>query len=522
MPENVQLVLLVAGVGFALGWIVCVITARVRGKGLLSRARREAAQAISNAEREAASVEKEAQTRVKELEIDLRAKMEAEAREQRKEVASYEKRLMVKEEGLDTRAQALDKTTLELNAQERALIQREKQLETEAEKLVRLQAAQTERLEAISGLTAEQARREIFVQLENDVKRDCAIQLKRTEDELREQAEKKARWIIGEALSRCASDHVAETTVSVVNLPSDEMKGRIIGREGRNIRALENATGINVIIDDTPEAVILSGFDPIRRQVARITLERLIQDGRIHPARIEEMVEKVTEEIEKTIKERGEEACLEADVHGLHPEIVRLMGRLSYRTSYGQNVLRHSLEVCHLSGLMAAELGTNIQEAKRAGLIHDMGKALTHEVEGSHAVLGHDIAKRHGENEIIANAVGAHHGEMPMNTVTAVIVQAADAMSASRPGARSETMQHYIKRLEQLEEISNGFPGVEKAYAIQAGREVRLVVEPNRVSDAEAASLARDVARKVEAEMTYPGQIRVTVVRETRSVEIAK
>ena len=522
MPENVQLVLLAAGVGLVLGWIVSAVMERVRSKGVLSRSRREAAQTISNAEREAAALQKEAQNRVKELEIDLRAKMEAEAREARKEVASYEKRLMAKEEGLDARAQALDKTTLELSTQERGLIKREKQLEAEEAKVKQLQDAQTERLEAISGLTAEQARREIFVQLENDVKRDTALQLKRTEDELREESEKRARWIIGEAIGRCASDHVAETTVSVVNLPSDEMKGRIIGREGRNIRALENATGINVIIDDTPEAVILSGFDPIRRQVARITLERLIQDGRIHPARIEEMVEKVTEEIEKTIKERGEEACLEADVHGLHPEIVRLMGRLSYRTSYGQNVLRHSLEVCHLAGLMAAELGTNVQEAKRAGLIHDMGKALTHEVEGSHAVLGHDIAKRHGENEVIANAVGAHHGEMPMNTITAVLVQAADAMSASRPGARSETMQHYIKRLEQLEDISNGFPGVEKAYAIQAGREVRLVVEPDKVSDAGAAALARDVARKVESEMTYPGQIRVTVVRETRSVEIAK
>lgn len=508
--------------GLAAGYVLCIVLAQARGKGLVGKARRDAAQILSDTEREAATMMKEAKTQVKELEIDLRAKMEQEAREQRKEIAGIEKRMLSKEEALDARATALDKTALELASEERNLVKREKALEKELEKAAHLIKEQTSKLEDISGLTADQARRELFVTLENEVKRDCALQLKRTEDELKEQAEKKARWIIGEAIGRCASDHVAETTVSVVNLPSDEMKGRIIGREGRNIRALENATGINVIIDDTPEAVILSGFDPIRRQVARITLERLIQDGRIHPARIEEMVEKVNEEMAKTIKERGEAACLEADVHGLHPEIVKLMGRLSFRTSYGQNVLQHSIEVCHLSGIMAAELGLNIQEAKRAGLIHDMGKALTHEVEGSHAILGHDIAKRHGENETICNAIGAHHNEMPMSSPISVLVQAADAMSASRPGARSETMQNYIKRLEQLEQIAHEFDGVEKAFAIQAGREVRLVVQPDRVSDAEAAAMARDVARRVESEMTYPGQIRVTVVRETRAVEMAK
>jgi len=509
-------------VGVAAGYVLCIVLAQARGKGLVGKARRDAAQILSDTEREAATMMKEAKTQVKELEIDLRAKMEQEAREQRKEIAGIEKRMLSKEEALDARATAMDKTALELASEERGLVKREKALEKELEKVAHLIKEQTSKLEDISGLTADQARRELFVTLENEVKRDCALQLKRTEDELKEQAEKKARWIIGEAIGRCASDHVAETTVSVVNLPSDEMKGRIIGREGRNIRALENATGINVIIDDTPEAVILSGFDPIRRQVARITLERLIQDGRIHPARIEEMVEKVNEEMAKTIKERGEAACLEADVHGLHPEIVKLMGRLSFRTSYGQNVLQHSIEVCHLSGIMAAELGLNIQEAKRAGLIHDMGKALTHEIEGSHAILGHDIAKRHGENETICNAIGAHHNEMPMSTAISVLVQAADAMSASRPGARSETMQNYIKRLEQLEQIAHEFDGVEKAFAIQAGREVRLVVQPDRVSDAEAAAMARDVARRVESEMTYPGQIRVTVVRETRAVEMAK
>ena len=512
----------VVGIVCALaGGALSALAARIRGNSLLGSAKREAAQTLSNAEREAALMLKDAKTQVKELEIELRANLNKESREQRKEINGLERRVLAKEDALDKRAESLDKVANDFKIQERDLLKREKALDKEREKLRDLQDEQTRKLEAISGLTADQARKEIYLQLEDMVKRDGALQLKKVEDELRENAEKKARWIVGEAIGRCASDHVAETTVSVVTLPSDEMKGRIIGREGRNIRALENATGINIIIDDTPEAVILSGFDPIRRQIARLTLERLIQDGRIHPARIEEMVEKVKDEMDKTIKERGEEACLEVDVHGLHPEIVRLLGRLSFRTSYGQNVLRHSQEVCHLSGLMAAELGVDIRVAKRAGLIHDMGKALTHEVEGSHAVLGHDIAKKHGESEVVCNAIGAHHNEMPMTSLISVLVQAADAMSAARPGARSETMQHYIKRLEDLESIAKEFDGVSTAFAIQAGREVRIVVEPDRVNDAQAAQIARDVARKVEKDMTYPGQIRVTVVRETRAVEVA-
>ncbi len=523
MPEGFPLLALAGGVlGLVLGCVATMGLGRVRGNSFVGKSKREAAQAITDAQREAAAIARDAKTNVKELEIDLRAKLEQEGRELRKEVAGLEKRLLTKEEGLDKRAETLDKKAGELNTQERDLVRRENALTKEQERIEELRKQQTNKLEAISGLTAEQARKELFGQLEMEVKRDCALDLKRIEDELKEVADKKARWVVGEAIQRCAADHVAETTVSVVALPNDEMKGRIIGREGRNIRALEQATGINVIIDDTPEAVVLSGFDPIRRQVARITLERLIQDGRIHPARIEEMVEKVSEEMAKTIKERGEEACLEADVHGLHPEIVKLLGRLSFRTSYGQNVLRHSLEVSSLSGIMAAELGNNIAEAKRAGLIHDIGKALTHEVDGSHAILGHDLAKRYGESDEIANAVGAHHTEMEMTFLVSVLVQAADALSAARPGARSETMQNYIKRLEDLERIADLFPGVEKAYAIQAGREVRVAVEPDHVSDAEASVLARDIARKVEAEMTYPGQIRVTVVRETRAVEVAK
>ncbi len=523
MTTTVLLALL-AGIssGFILGILGLLVYERARGKGALTLARREAAQILSDAEREAAIIKRDAETRAREIEVQLRDKLEREAREQRKEIAALERRLQQKEEALDARASVLDKTAVELTAQERELNRREKALEREQERLNALIAEQTQKLQAIAGLTAEQARKELYIQLENEVKRDCALQLKRVEDELREEAERKAKWILSEAIQRCAADTVAESTVSVIPLPNDEMKGRIIGREGRNIRALESATGINVIIDDTPEAVVISGFDPVRREIARITLERLIQDGRIHPARIEEMVEKVTEELNQKMKQRGEEACLEADVHGLHPELVKLLGRLSYRTSYGQNVLKHSLEVCHMAGIMAAELGTNIAEAKRAALIHDIGKALTHEVEGSHAIIGHDLAKRYGENDIVANAVGAHHNEMPMQSITAVLVQAADTLSAARPGARSENMQHYIKRLEQLEEIAESFRGVERAYAIQAGREIRIVVNPDKISDAEAAILARDVARKVEQELTYPGQIRVIVIRETRAMELAR
>lgn len=508
--------------GIVLGGGITFVLSRLQAGGYVSKARREAAQILSDAERDAASIIKEGKTTVKELEIDLRANLETEGRELRREIGALEKRIAAKEETVDRRAQSLDKTAMELSSQERALVAREKDTEKERNRLSALIKDQMVKLEGIAGLTVEQARKEMYIRLENEVKRDCALELKRVEEELRENSEKKARWIIGEALQRCAADHVAESTVSVVPLPNDEMKGRIIGREGRNIRALESATGINVIIDDTPEAVVLSGFDPVRRETARIALERLIEDGRIHPARIEEMVEKVSQEMNQSIRERGEQACLEADVHGLHPEIVKLIGRLSFRTSYGQNVLRHSLEVCHLAGIMAAELGENIQEAKRAGLIHDIGKALTHEVEGSHAVLGHDLCRRYGENENIANAAGAHHGEMPMNALVSVLVQAADAMSAARPGARSEMLQHYIKRLEQLENLVDEFPGVEKSYAIQAGREVRVVVQPDKVNDAEAAQMSRDLARKVETEMTYPGQIRITVVRETRAVETAK
>ncbi len=508
--------------GALAGVVVTMLGVQVLGRNLLGKSRREAAQLVTNAEREAAALLKDANTTIKEQRIQLREEMERSNREQRKELVELEKRILAKEENIDKRLEGLEKKGSDLATRERELATRERGLDDERDKLKAVIVEQTQRLESISGMGAEEAKRVLFSQLETEVRRDCAIRLKRIEDEMVENSEKKAKWVITQAIQRCAADHVAEAVVSVVALPSDEMKGRIIGREGRNIRALEAATGINVIIDDTPEAVILSGFDPVRREIARITLERLIQDGRIHPARIEEVVQKVSEEMNQTIKENGERACLETDVHGLHPEIVRLLGRLAYRTSYGQNVLKHSVEVAHLAGLMAAELGLNIQEAKRAALIHDIGKALNHEIEGSHAVIGYDFARRHGENDVIANAIGSHHGDMDQQSVIAILVQAADALSAARPGARRETIETYIKRLEQLESIADGFNGVEKSYALQAGREIRVVVYPDRVTDAEAMQLARDVARRVESEMTYPGQIRVTVIRETRAVETAK
>jgi ribonuclease Y len=507
--------------GILIGIILTAIGSRIMGSRHMSKARREAAQAISDAEREAATILKEAQTELKEQRIELRAEVEREAREQRRELVTLEKRILAKEESVDKRVELLEAKSAEVSAKERDLSKREQALAGRQEEIERIIQQQRAKLESVSGMSAEQARRELFTQLENEVRRDTALRLKRIEDELVENSEKRAQWVISQAIQRCAADHVAESTVSVVDLPNDEMKGRIIGREGRNIRALESVTGINIIIDDTPEAVILSGFDPIRREVARIALERLIQDGRIHPARIEEVVAKVQEEMNTTVKELGEAACLETGVHGLHPEIVKLLGRLNYRTSYGQNVLRHAQEVCHLAGMMAAELGLNVQEAKRAALIHDIGKAVTHEVEGSHAVIGADFARRYGESPNIANSIGAHHNEQEKTSVIAVLVQAADALSAARPGARRETIESYVKRLEQLEALANGFDGVEKSYALQAGREVRLAVLPDKVDDAQASQLAREVARKVEQEMTYPGQIRITVIRETRASETA-
>jgi ribonuclease Y len=440
----------------------------------------------------------------------------------RRELQSQEKRLLQKEENLDRKASNVDNREEELGKREKSLGQMEEQIrdkEKDAENLVREQMAVLERL---SGMSSEEAKKHIIKTMESEARHDAAKRIKQIEDEAKETADKKAKEILALAIQRYAGDFVAEKTVSVVALPSDEMKGRIIGREGRNIRAIEAATGIDLIIDDTPEAVIISGFNPIRREVARLALERLIADGRIHPARIEEVVNKAAQDVDNAIREAGEQATFDVGVHGIHLEIIKLIGRLKYRTSYGQNVLQHSLEVAFLCGIMAAELGVNVKQAKRAGLLHDIGKAVDHEIEGSHALIGADLARKYGESPKIVHALAAHHEEEKPETVLAVLVQAADALSGARPGARREMLETYVKRLTDLERIGTSSPGVTNCYAIQAGREIRVIVSSEEVSDAQSHILAKEIARKIEDEMTYPGQIKVNVIRETRAVEYAK
>lgn len=422
---------------------------------------------------------------------------------------------MHKEEAIDRKSEALER-------KEEALNKKSKELNEREALVSELYAKQVEELERLSGLTSEEAKELLLNDIKKEIAHESAIMIKEMEAQTREEAEKKAREIISCAIQKCAADHVAETTVTVVNLPNDEMKGRIIGREGRNIRTLETLTGIDLIIDDTPEAVVLSGFDPIRREIARIALEKLIVDGRIHPARIEEMVEKAKSEVDNIIKEEGEQAAFETGIHGLHPELIKLLGRLKYRTSYGQNVLKHSIEVSHIAGVMAAELGADVRVAKRAGLLHDIGKAVDHEVEGPHVDIGIDLARRYRESKDVLHAIAAHHGDIEPQSVEAVLVQAADAISAARPGARRETLEAYIKRLEKLEEIANSFDGIEKSYAIQAGRELRIMVKPDDVTDDEIIHTAREIAKRIEAELDYPGQIKVNVIRETRAIEYAK
>ncbi|MCD5401371.1 ribonuclease Y [candidate division NPL-UPA2 bacterium] len=518
--EGIRLVLMVLGgvILLAIGYLARKFLAGRK----VERAESLAKKIIAEAEKDAEARKREVSLEAKEELYRTRAKFEEETRGRRQELLGLERRLGERETNLERKVDLLEKKEREISERGRQLVARQRFLGDRERELKALLDEEKERLQRISGLNCEEARKLLLKKMEDDVRQEAAVMLRRIEGETRETAEKKAREIITLAIQRCAADQVTESTVTVVSLPSDEMKGRIIGREGRNIRALEMATGINIIIDDTPEAVTLSGFDPVRREIARITLERLIADGRIHPARIEEVVGKVRQEMEVSIREIGEQAAFEAGVHGLHPEEIKLLGRLKYRTSYGQNVLQHSKEVAHLARIMSSELGMDTKLAKRAGLLHDIGKAVDHEVEGAHARIGADLARRYGESPQTIQAIVSHHGEEEPKTILAVLIQAADAISASRPGARRETLETYIQRLEKLERIADSFPGVGKAYAIQAGREIRVMVEPDRISDAEATSLARDLSKKIEGQMEYPGQIKVTVIRETRAVDYAR
>ena len=481
----------------------------------IGSAEEEAKRIINESIKSAESKKREALVEAKEEILKARNEYEKEVKERRSDLQKQERRLQQKEETLDRKTDNIEK-------KEETLSRKLAELEEAREEVNTLKKSEMDVLERISGFTAEEAKNYLIAQLEADVTHESAMKIKEIEAHYKEEADTIARELISGAIQRCAADHVAEATVSVVPLPNDEMKGRIIGREGRNIRTLETMTGVDLIIDDTPEAITVSCFDPVRREIARLALEKLIQDGRIHPTRIEEMVEKAKREVDATIKAEGERAVFETNVHGLHPELVKLLGRMKYRTSYGQNVLNHSIEVSHVAGLLAAEIGANVAEAKRAGLLHDLGKAIDHEVEGSHVAIGVELARKYKESEAIVHAIEAHHNDVEPKTVVACLVQAADAISAARPGARRENLENYIKRLEKLEEVTSSFPGVEKSYAIQAGREVRIMVKPEQVSEDQMVLLARDIAKKIEEELEYPGQIKVHVLRETKVIEYAK
>ena len=496
-------------------WFISSNAINKRNDATIGNANEKAREIIDEALKTAETKKKEALLEVKEESLKTKNELEKETKERRAEISKYEKRVLSKEETLDRKIEAVEK-------RDSNITRKEEELGKQKQKVEELEKKRQQELERISGLTSEQAKEYLLKTVEDEVKHDTAVMVKTLESRAKEEADKKAKELVVNAIQRCAADHVAETTISVVQLPNDEMKGRIIGREGRNIRTLETLTGVELIIDDTPEAVVLSGFDPIRREVARIALEKLIVDGRIHPARIEEMVERAQKDVENDIKEEGEQATLETGVHGLHPEITKLLGRLKYRTSYGQNVLKHSIEVAYLAALMASELGLDVNLAKRAGLLHDIGKAVDQEQEGPHALIGGDLAKKYHESPLVVNAIAAHHGDVEMLSMEAILVQAADAISAARPGARRETVETYIKRLEKLEEIANSYEGVEKSYAIQAGREIRIMVKPEVLDDASSIELARNLAKSIEEQLEYPGQIKINVIRETRAVDFAK
>ncbi len=496
-------------------WVVSSKAINKSNDEKIGNANERAREIIDEALKAAETKKKEALLEVKEESLKTKNELEKETKERRAEIQKYEKRVLSKEETLDRKIEAVEKRDL-------GITRKEEELGKQRQKVDELEKKRQQELERISGLTSEQAKEYLLKTVEDEVKHDTAVMIKTLESRAKEEADKKAKELVVNAIQRCAADHVAETTISVVQLPNDEMKGRIIGREGRNIRTLETLTGVELIIDDTPEAVVLSGFDPIRREIARIALEKLIIDGRIHPARIEEMVEKAQKEVETLIKEEGEAATLEVGVHGIHPELVRLLGKLRYRTSYGQNVLKHSIEVAQLTGLLAGELGLDVKMAKRAGLLHDIGKAVDHEMEGSHIQLGVDLCRRYKESALVINAVEAHHGDVEPESLIACLVQAADTISAARPGARRETLETYTNRLKQLEDITNSYKGVEKSFAIQAGREVRVMVVPEVISDSDMVLLARDISKQIEDQMEYPGQIKVSIVRESRAVDYAK